>query len=190
MARLFPGFCFLFLAAMSLPGLAANWREVGSLPQDGITVHVDDNSLLVDHEVLVKGWVRFDYKPPREREGQVMASYTSYRMVNCETQRYWITEGWAYPPNRPEPLQVYYDSQYWRLASPDSEAEIAVAALCYETKSLFGIVWEKLSLQHNLAELWEKMRRGISNVETTGAPEPAAPEPVQANPGIPKSPPK
>jgi hypothetical protein len=106
-------------------------------------VYVDDSSVKVDHDTVVSGWVRFEYPQPREIDGRKMAAQNSLRMVNCEDRRYWITEAWAYPADHGEPVQLYSSFQEWQLAAPESEAQVALDALCYETKSLFGILWDK-----------------------------------------------
>ena len=129
-----------FLSA--LPCQAASWREVGGFPDNGVKVYVDEASLKVDHDIVAKGWVRFEYSVPRQRDGMPLIGHSSLRMANCQDHRYWISEGWGYLPNTAEPIRLYNDSQEWQLPAPDSESEIALNALCFEAKSLFDIVWD------------------------------------------------
>ena len=130
----------------TLPCQAASWREVGGFPDTGVKVYVDEASLAVDHDIIAKGWVRFEYSVPRQRDGKQLIGHSSLRMVNCQDHRYWISEGWGYLPNTAEPVRLYSDSQEWQLPAPDSESEIALDALCFEAKSLFDIVWDAAKL--------------------------------------------
>lgn len=135
----------LFLALLAVPAYAAQWREVGEVGDSGIIVSVDDKSLSVDHDAVVTGWVRFEYPKPRERDGHKLAGYVSKRMVNCEINRYWVMDGWGYPSNNGEPVRLYSTDQEWQMPPPDSEAEIASAALCNETVSVLGIGFQIFS---------------------------------------------
>ncbi|MCX7627511.1 MAG: hypothetical protein N2Z69_03760 [Methylophilaceae bacterium] len=137
---------FLFFLSPWFAGmcLAANWREVGSFPDTGVRVLVDDGSLSIDHDVIVKGWVRIEYMAPRERDGLLLSAYSSQRMAHCENGRFWVGEGWGMVPDKAEPVRIYATSQEWRLPAPDSEDEIAYHALCYEARSLWGRVWDKI----------------------------------------------
>ena len=141
---------------------AANWREVGEVPNTNITVFVDDNSLSVDHDTIVKGWVRFDYHKPREREGLMLTDYVSQRMVDCENNRYWITEGWGHSKGKPEMMQVFTSAQEWQQPVPDSEAEIASAALCMEAQSVLGKLWEKFQIAQQLQMAWRILNGVLS----------------------------
>ncbi|HEY3327086.1 MAG TPA: surface-adhesin E family protein [Novimethylophilus sp.] len=122
---------------------AADWYEVGGFPDKGVKVYVDESSLVVDHDTVVTGWIRFEYKTPRERDGKQLIGQSSLRMANCGDRRYWISEAWGHPPNNTEPVRLYSDTQEWQLAAPDSEARIALDALCFEAQSLFSILWDK-----------------------------------------------
>ncbi|MCE9633001.1 MAG: hypothetical protein K8Q92_02330, partial [Methylophilales bacterium] len=68
----------------------------------------------------------------------------TYRTVNCDNGRYWVTEDWLSVKNSVDPILLPTNSgaQEWQKAPPSSEAEMAVDALCYETKSLFGVAWD------------------------------------------------
>jgi hypothetical protein len=120
---------------------AAEWREVGEVEDTGTIVSVDDKSLSVDHDQIVTGWVKFEYVKPSEREGYKVISYASRRMVDCSVNRYWVTDAWGYLPNNAEPVRLYSTVQEWLMPAPDSEAEFANAALCFETASILG--WGK-----------------------------------------------
>lgn len=131
-------------ACLSVPmAQAAQWREVGQVPATGTRVFVDDDSLTVDHDTVVKGWVRFEYARPREQDGYPLNASASLRMVNCETHRYWLMEGWGYRSNA-EPVPLFSTSREWQAIGPDSENEIASAAMCYEASSIFRKLWDKL----------------------------------------------
>lgn len=144
MDRRFSMFVLLLAPWMALPALAANWREVGSFPETGVRVLVDDATLSVDHDVVVKGWVRVEYMAPREHDGLQLIAYTSLRMAHCENGRFWVMEGWGTLPDKAEPVRLYTTSQEWRLPLPDSEDELAYQALCYEARSLLGVLWDKI----------------------------------------------
>lgn len=124
---------------------AADWHEVQGKGADGAAkVFVDHDSLVVDHDYVVRGWVRFDYATPRERDGNILTGVRAQHIVNCEEHRYWIAESWGVLKNGGDPVRLYNVSQEWQLPIPDSESEAAVWALCYESKSLFGILWDKI----------------------------------------------
>lgn len=131
----------LLVVAGSLPASAADWREVGTVMERGITVYVDHASVKADHDIIAQGWVRFDYQNPQTHAGQPLSRHTSLRMVNCQNKRYWVSEWWGYPSSGGEPVQLASQSQEWQMPAPDSEAEMAVQALCAETQSIFGTVW-------------------------------------------------
>jgi len=137
---------------------AAEWREVGTVPDGGASVYVDDASISVDHDTIVKGWVRFDYDKPQERDGHKLDSYASQRMVNCESNRYWLMDGWGTRSGGGEQVRLYSTFQEWQMPPPDSEAEIASAALCYEAKSIFGKIWDKLQIVSRLQMVWKMLR--------------------------------
>lgn len=127
--------------ATSLPLQAADWHEAGTVMERGITVYVDHASAKVDHDIIAQGWVRFDYLKPQPVDGRALFRHTSLRMVNCQSLRYWVSEAWGYPADGGNPVQLATGSQEWQLPVPDSEAEMAVQALCNETQSIFGTVW-------------------------------------------------
>lgn len=141
------------LMALAVSSHAAQWREVGEVPETGTIVYVDDASLSVDHDTVVKGWVKFEYDKPREHDGHKFDAYVSQRMVNCEVNRYWQMDAWGYR-NNAEPMRLYSTSQEWQTPAPDSDSEIASAVLCNETKSIFGIVWDKLAIAQRLQMVW------------------------------------
>lgn len=139
----------LFLAlvgqlAIAVPCQAATWREVGGFPDKGMKVFVDDASLAVDHDYIVKGWVRMEYMAPREHDGMQLSAHSSLRMTDCENGRYWVSEGWGYLPDKTDPVRLYASAQEWQVPAPDSEDEIAYRALCYEARSMLGILWDKI----------------------------------------------
>jgi hypothetical protein len=139
----------------SFPCQAAKWREVGEVPDSDAIVSVDETSISVDHEYIVTGWVKFEYDKPRERDGYQVTGYVTQRMVNCEVNRYWLMDGWGYPPNGAEPVRLYSTIQEWQMPPPDSESEIASAALCYEAKSVFGMLWDTLQIFQRLKLVWD-----------------------------------
>ena len=146
-------FCLCaLLGGIPLPGLAADWHEVGTVMEPSITVYVDHDTLKVDHDVVVQGWVRYDYAQPQPEAGLPLSRQTARQMVNCESRRYWTTERWGYPSSGGAQVPLP-GTQEWQLAPPDSEAEMAVQALCAETQSVFGWVWGvirgALSLHNN-----------------------------------------
>lgn len=143
------------------PCHAAKWRMVGGVPESGIRVYVDDATLAVDHDYIVKGWVRFDYEMPRERDGHKLVAYASHRQVDCEANRYWIEEGWGYPGSEAEPVRLYSTAQEWQMPPPGSEAEIASAALCFETNSLFDVLTDKGTVFQGLMYVWQTIKSHI-----------------------------
>ncbi len=133
---------------------AAEWREVGEVEDTGTVVSVDDKSLSVDHDQIVTGWVKFEYVKPSEREGFKVISYASRRMVDCSVNRYWVTDAWGYLPNNAEPVRLYSTVQEWLIPAPDSEAEFANAALCFETTSILGLGWGRVEILSRLYSVW------------------------------------
>lgn len=139
---------------------AANWREVGEVPETGTIVSVDDGSLTVDHDIIVKGLVRFEFEKPRVQDGYKLDAVVSQRMVNCEVNRYWQLDAWGYRDNA-EPVRLYNATQEWQTPAPDSESEIASAVLCNETQSIFGIVWGNLAIAHRLRLAWQALTAAL-----------------------------
>ncbi len=138
---------------LSTPVYAAKWREVGEVPETGTQVFVDDASLSVDHDTVVKGWVRFEYEKLQVRDGQKLNAYASLRMVNCDVNRYWLVDGWGYR-DKAEPVRMYSTAQMWETPAPDSEDEIAAAVLCVESQSLLSSLWDKLQVAQRLQMVW------------------------------------
>lgn len=123
----------LLLTALSC--LAADWNEMDDLPSSyGMRIFVDDASYQTRHEIR-QAWVRMDYAKPRERDGMALTSYLSYRLVNCDTRRYRVTEHWGYVVGSPEPMQLNNAMQEWQSVLPNSEADVAVAAICHEVSN-------------------------------------------------------
>lgn len=141
---------------------AAQWREVGSVPDSDASVYVDDSSISVDHDTIVKGWVRFDYEKPRERDGYKLTSYVSNRMVDCAANRYWLMDGWGTRSEGGEQVRLYSSFQEWQMPPPDSEAEVASAALCNEAKSFFGMLWDKLEIMNRLQLVWKLVQSAVT----------------------------
>lgn len=139
---------------------AAKWREVGDVPERDTIVSVDDASITVDHDTIVDGWVRFDYDKPRERDGNKLSSHVSHRMVNCAVNRYWLMDSYG-TRSGGEQVRLYSEFQEWQMPPPDSEDEIASAALCYEAKSVFGVLWDKLEIVNRLQLVWKMIRAAV-----------------------------
>lgn len=140
---------------------AAEWREVGEVPATGTLVSVDDSSFVTERGSIVSGWVKFDYAKPVERDGRKLVAYASRRMVNCEMNRYWVMDGWGYPPKDAEPVRIYSTDQEWLMPAPDSEAEIASAALCVEGSSILGFAWSGFQIVSRLQTVWNTIKGTI-----------------------------
>jgi len=147
--------CLVFLANHAH---AALWREVGTVEETGTQVSVDDSTLAVDRGSIVTGWVKFDFAKPQERDGQKLSGYISHRMVDCAANRYWVMEGWGYPSSNAEPVRLYSTTQEWQMPPPDSEAEIASAALCVESQTIF----EQLGITARLQIVWGMLQTFIN----------------------------
>jgi hypothetical protein len=152
---------FLGLLATSTQVAAGQWREVGEVPERDAVVLVDDASITVDHDTIVKGWVRFDYDKPHTLDGHKLVSYVSQRMVNCETNRYWLMDGYGTTSGTAEQVRLYSSFQEWQMPPPDSEAEVASAALCNEAKSVFSSLWGTLQIANRLQLVWKLIRSAI-----------------------------
>ena len=150
----------LLLLSLVAPACAAQWREVGEVPGTGTQVFVDDASLNVDHDTIVKGWVRFEYAKPQLRDGYKLNAYVSQRLVNCQANRYWLVDGWGYR-DKAEPVRLYSQAQGWENPAPDSENEIAAAVLCVETKSVLGGLWDKLQIAQTLQLAWRLLTAAV-----------------------------
>lgn len=151
-------FSLLCLVLLANTAHAAQWREVGEVGETGTIVSVDDGSLSVDHDSIVTGWVKFEYVKPQLRDGNKLTGYVSQRMVNCEINRYWAMDGWGYPSNDAEPVRLYSAVQEWQMPPPDSEAEIASAALCNEAQSFLGLAWGKFEIFSRLQTVWSILK--------------------------------
>ena len=131
----------LLVAATSTQ--AANWEEFRGRSVPGTVVFVDEHSIEVEHDTLVKGWVKFEYAAPKRINGKVVTGRLTHRAVNCDTGRYWVMEDWLNVKNGDViPLEIAGNAQEWQKTAPSSEAEMAQEALCYTTKSIFGEAWD------------------------------------------------
>lgn len=147
----------LYLLVFASAANAAQWREVGEM-DSGTLVSVDDKSLSVDHDSIVTGWIKFEFAKPQLRDGQKLTGYVSQRMVDCASNRYWVMDSWGYPPSNAEPVRLYSTAQEWQLPPPDSEAEIANAALCFETTSFLGLTWGRLEILSRLYSVFSLLK--------------------------------
>lgn len=150
------------LALLATTVHAAQWREVGEVGDTGTVVSVDDRSLSVDHDSVVTGWVKFEYAKPQQRDGNKLNGYVSQRMVNCEINRYWVMDSWGYPGSNAEPVRLYSAEQEWLMPPPDSEAEIASAALCSEAQSFLGLAWGQFEIFQRLQTVWSIIKGAIA----------------------------
>lgn len=128
-------------------GQAANWDQFGTL-SDGTKVSVDENSIKIDHDQVVKGWVRFDYVAPKTILGNKLTGHVSYRMANCENGRQWVVEDWGNTANSLDPVSLLVPMNEWSVPIPGSESSSAMDALCYQTKSYFGVMWDKIKARY------------------------------------------
>lgn len=117
---------------------AAEWNEMDDLPSTfGLQVFVDDASYDAKGAIR-QAWVRMDYTKPREKEGRMLKSYFSHRIVNCDTRRYYITQSYGFAAESGEEVPFNTLNQEWLLAVPDTESDIAMAAICHEPRNDFG----------------------------------------------------
>lgn len=130
----------LLLILLSFASHAAEWQEVKS-PVPGVSVSIDSSSINTT-EYIVKGWVKFDYKVPREYQGKQLSQETSQRQVNCQEKIFWVMDGYGLPRDGSEPIRIYSTAEYWMTPAPDSKDEVAYLALCQKAKSLMDIVIE------------------------------------------------
>lgn len=126
------------------PLYAADWTEFRGKAQEATLVYVDERSIEVEHDKAVSGWVKFEYTSPKHYNGKEITSRVTHRIVNCDTGRYWVTEDMLNLKNgfEPVPLPVSSTAQQWQKVTPSSDAEMALDALCYQTKSIFGNAWD------------------------------------------------
>lgn len=133
----------VLLLAFATCASAAQWKDMpSSLPN--ILVYVDTASVKVT-EYVVHGWVKFDYRVPREHEGKQLNEETSERMVNCQERTSWTLGGYGLPKDGSAPVRIYSTEQYWTAPAPDSQDEVAYLALCEYAKTLFDKAWENIS---------------------------------------------
>jgi hypothetical protein len=154
---------------------AANWTEFRGRAVPGTRVYVDDNSVEIDRDIIVKGWVKFEYDTPKMIEGKLVIGRMTQRAVNCENGRYWVTEDWLNVKNGadPIPLAIAGNNQQWQKAAPSSEAEMAQDALCYANKSLFGSTWDtvKEAYESPKADVADVSTEELNNMEVTPDPQ-------------------
>ncbi|HEY8085063.1 MAG TPA: surface-adhesin E family protein [Methylophilaceae bacterium] len=125
---------------------AADWQEFRGRAVPGATVYRDDNSVQIDRDTVVEGWVKIEYSTPKNIGGHQVISRTTHRAVNCSNGRYWVMEDWlnVSDGSDPIPLSIGDNAQEWQKAAPSSEAEMALDALCYSNKSTFGTAWDSV----------------------------------------------
>jgi len=125
----------LFLMLLPVCNLhAAQWQEAPS-PIPNIIVYVDPASITVT-DYVVRGWVKFDYRIPREYQGKQLIEETSERMVNCQERTFWAMGGYGLPKGGGNPVRVFSNAEYWMVPAPDSQDEVAYNALCDKSKSI------------------------------------------------------
>lgn len=152
------GLCMMLMAHALYAG---QWREVGEVPDTGTIVYVDEYSVVVDHDTIVKGWVKLEYDKPRLRDGQKVEAIATHRMVNCEVNRYWQMDEWGYRSNA-DPVRFYSISQEWETPAPDSDSEVASAAICNAGKSFFGVLWDQVAIAQRLQMVWRIITAALS----------------------------
>lgn len=136
------------MATASPLAFAASWSEFGNLNNGATRVSVDEDSVSIEHDLVVKGWVRFDYGSPKSIMGNQLTGHVSYRMVNCESGRQWLVEDWGQPASSPEPVSLMVSTNEWKFPPPGSESSLAMDALCYQAKSVFGVLWDKVKANY------------------------------------------
>jgi hypothetical protein len=142
------------------PLYAADWEQFRGRYDVSTKVFVDDSSVEIEHDTVVKGWVKLEYPAPQTRDGIKMISHSTYRMANCDTRRYWVLEDWANPGGSVEPVRLEISNvQEWRVATPGSESEMALDALCYETRSLLGMAWDGIKRHYENAKAEQAAKR-------------------------------
>jgi len=128
----------LILHAVAGSCQAAEWNEMDDLPATfGVQVFVDEASYDAKG-AMRQAWIRMDYPKPREKEGRMLSSYFSHRLVNCDTRRYFITESFGTVAETGEQVPFNSVMQEWLLVVPDSESDMAMAAICHEPRNDFG----------------------------------------------------
>ncbi len=157
MARV-AGLSVLWLAGVAQ---AAQWREVGEVPDTGTIVYVDESSVMVDHDTFVKGWVKLEYDKPRMRNGQKVEAIATHRMVNCEVNRYWQMDEWGYRSDA-DPVRFYSGSQEWDIPAPDSDSEVASAVICNAGRSFLGVIWDQVAIAQRLQMVWRLITAALS----------------------------
>lgn len=136
----FTAIASVLLLLPSMPLHAANWTEFRGKSVEGVTVFVDERSVEIEHDTLVKGWVKFEYAKPKLNQGAEAMSRMTSRVVNCDTRRYWVIEDMLTVRHSVDPvhLEVSNGQQQWQIPVPGTESEMALDALCYQTRSAFG----------------------------------------------------
>jgi hypothetical protein len=126
----------LLLLLLPYAAHAARWKEIPSTLPD-VIVSIDPASIIVT-DYVVKGWIKFDYRVPREHQSKLLVEESSERMVNCQEHTFWVIEGYGQPKGGGDPIRIYSTAEYWTTPSPDSKDEVAYIGLCQESKSLMG----------------------------------------------------
>lgn len=161
MRQQFSWIAALCMGLMATALHAGQWREVGEVPDTGTIVYVDESSVMVDHDTIVKGWVKLEYDKPRIRDGQKVEAIATHRMVNCEVNRYWQMDEWGYRSNA-DPVRFYSGSQEWDTPAPDSDSEVASAVICNAGRSFLGVIWDQVAIAQRLQMVWRLITAALS----------------------------
>ncbi len=165
----------ILLLLVARPLHAADWKEFRGKALQGTTVFVDGNSVEVDRDIVVKGWVKFEYAKPKRSNGAEVTSRVTYRMANCESRRYWVVEDLLNAKNSIDPirLEAMGFAQQWQVPAPGTESEMALEALCYETRSMFGSLWDTVEETYEAPKATEVGAISAQELSDLGV-EPAA----------------
>lgn len=165
----------ILLLLVARPLYAADWKEFRGKALQGTTVFVDGNSVEVDRDIVVKGWVKFEYAKPKWNNGAEVTSRVTYRMANCESRRYWVVEDLLNAKNSIDPirLEAMGFAQQWQVPAPGTESEMALEALCYETRSMFGALWDTVEETYEAPKATEVGAISAQELSDLGV-EPAA----------------
>jgi hypothetical protein len=165
----------LVLLLMATMAQAANWEVFRGRSVAGTTAFWDANSVEIEHDKVVKGWVKLEYSTPRNINGNQVVSRMTHRAVNCATGRYWVMEDWLNVRNGRDPIQLAIgaNEQQWQKAAPESEGEMALDALCYATKSFFDEAWDsvKEAYESPKADIADVSTETMNNMEVTPDPQ-------------------
>lgn len=161
----------VLLLLVARPLYAADWEEFRGRAVEGATAFVDKNSVEIDRDTIVKGWVKFEYNKPKSNDGWEVTSRVTYRMVNCETNRYWTVEDMLNVKNRidPIPLERMGFAQQWQIPVPGTESSMVVEALCYETRSMFGGLWDTAKETYEVPNAIEVNKISTKELAALGA---------------------